>query len=80
VAIDYMYGAGRFVLGNILRQRGVDGVEIRSDVNPLFPGINPEPIEPHVRLLQDTVVKERTAVGFVEEKAAASSRLSASGG
>jgi phosphomannomutase len=67
VAIDYMYGAGRFVLGNILRQRGVDVVEIRSDVNPLFPGINPEPIEPHVRLLQDTVVKERCHAGFATD-------------
>ncbi len=66
-AIDYMYGAGRFVLGNILRQRGVDVVEIRSEVNPLFPGINPEPIEPHVRLLQDTVVKERCHAGFAND-------------
>ena len=66
-AIDYMYGAGRFVLGNILRQRGVDVVEIRSDVNPLFPGINPEPIEPHVRMLQDTVVKERCHAGFAND-------------
>ena len=67
LAIDYMYGAGRFVLGNILRQRGVDVVEIRSDVNPLFPGINPEPIEPHVRMLQDTVVKERCHAGFAND-------------
>ena len=67
VAIDYMYGAGRFMLGNILRQRGVDVVEIRSDVNPLFPGINPEPIEPHVRMLQDTVVKERCHAGFAND-------------
>jgi phosphomannomutase len=66
-AIDYMYGAGRFVLGDILRQRGVDVVEIRSDVNPLFPGINPEPIEPHVRMLQDTVVKERCHAGFAND-------------
>jgi phosphomannomutase len=66
-AIDYMYGAGRFVLGNILRQRGVDVVEIRGDINPLFPGINPEPIEPHVRMLQDTVVKERCHAGFAND-------------
>ncbi len=66
-AIDYMYGAGRFVLGDILRQRGVDVVEIRSEVNPLFPGINPEPIEPHVRMLQDTVVKERCHAGFAND-------------
>src|SRR4051812_9389396 len=51
-AIDCMYGAGRNVLSEIFRQRGIRHVQIRSEVNPLFPGINPEPIEPHVRMLQ----------------------------
>jgi len=27
-------------------------------VNPLFPGINPEPIVPHVALLQETVARK----------------------
>jgi phosphomannomutase len=66
-AIDYMYGAGRFVLGNILREHGANIVEIRSEVNPLFPGINPEPIEPHVRALQDTVVREDCHAGFAND-------------
>jgi len=67
IAIDYMYGAGRFVLGNILRERGANIVEIRSEVNPLFPGINPEPIEPHVRMLQETVVREGCHAGFAND-------------
>ena len=67
IAIDYMYGAGRHVLGNILRQHGGEVVEIRSEVNPLFPGINPEPIEPHVRMLQETVVRERCHAGFAND-------------
>ncbi len=67
LAVDYMYGAGRLVLGDILRQHGAEVVEIRSEVNPLFPGINPEPIEPHVRMLQDTVVKERCHAGFAND-------------
>ncbi|MGH9571895.1 MAG: phosphoglucomutase/phosphomannomutase family protein, partial [Candidatus Angelobacter sp.] len=41
-AIDCMYGAGRNVLADIFRQRGIQHVQIRNDVNPLFPGINPE--------------------------------------
>jgi phosphomannomutase len=67
VAVDYMYGAGRLVLGNILREKGLDVVEIRSEINPLFPGINPEPIEPHVRALQDTVVREKCHAGFAND-------------
>lgn len=65
--VDYMYGAGRGVVGGILKSRGVEVVEIRSEVNPLFPGINPEPIEPHVRLAQETVVRERCHAGFITD-------------
>ena len=67
VAVDYMYGAGRFVLGSILRDKGLDVVEIRSEIDPLFPGINPEPIEPHVRALQETVVREKCHAGFAND-------------
>lgn len=66
-AIDCMYGAGRNVLSDIFQQRGIAHVQIRSEVNPLFPGINPEPIEPHVRMLQETVVKEGCHAGFVTD-------------
>jgi phosphomannomutase len=66
-AIDCMYGAGRNVLSNIFKGRGIQHVQIRSEVNPLFPGINPEPIEPHVRMLQDTVVREKCHAGFVTD-------------
>jgi phosphomannomutase len=62
-----MYGAGRNVLAGIFRERGIQHVQIRSEVNPLFPGINPEPIEPHVRMLQETVVKEKCHAGFATD-------------
>src|ERR1044071_767587 len=67
VAVDYMYGAGRFVLGNILREKGLEVVETRSEITPLSPGINPEPIEPHVRALQETVVREKCHAGFAND-------------
>src|ERR1700682_1170470 len=66
-AIDCMYGAGRNILSYIFSQRGIQHVQIRNEVNPLFPGINPEPIEPHVRMLQDTVLKEKCHAGFVTD-------------
>src|SRR5579864_7243374 len=66
-AIDCMYGSGRNILSEIFQQRGIQHVQIRSDVNPLFPGINPEPIEPHVQLLQETVVKEKCHAGFATD-------------
>src|SRR5258708_7460413 len=66
-AIDSMYGSGRGVLTRIFSERGIEFVAIRQELNPLFPGINPEPIEPHVRMLQETVVREGCHAGFATD-------------
>lgn len=66
-AIDSMYGSGRGVLPGIFDKNGIRYVAIRQEANPLFPGINPEPILPHVALLQGTVVKERCHAGLVTD-------------
>lgn len=66
-AVDVMYGAGRGVLAKIFRDRGISFIEIRGELNPLFPGINPEPIQPHIKLLQETVVREKCQAGFATD-------------
>ena len=66
-AIDSMYGSGRGVLPGIFDTHGIRYIAIRQEVNPLFPGINPEPILPHVALLQETVVKEKCHAGLVTD-------------
>ncbi len=66
-AIDSMYGSGREVLTKIFDSHGIRYVAIRQDVNPLFPGINPEPILPHIALLQETVVKEKCHAGLATD-------------
>ncbi len=66
-AVDAMYGSGRGVLTGIFAERGVQCVAIRQELNPLFPGINPEPIEPHIALLQQTVVAERCDAGLATD-------------
>jgi alpha-D-glucose phosphate-specific phosphoglucomutase len=66
-AIDSMYGSGRGVLPGIFDKNGIQYVAIRQEVNPLFPDINPEPIIPHVALLQETVVKEKCHAGLVTD-------------
>jgi phosphomannomutase len=65
--IDVMYGAGRGVLAGIFSKAGIPFVEIRSEVNPAFPGINPEPILPHIRATQEAVVKEGCAAGLITD-------------
>ena len=66
-AVDAMYGSGRGVLTGIFAERGVHCVAIRQELNPLFPGINPEPIEPHVAMLQETVVREKCDAGLATD-------------
>jgi phosphomannomutase len=66
-AVDSMYGSGRGVLAGIFRDRSVPFIAIRQEVNPLFPGINPEPILPHIALLQETVVKEKCDAGLATD-------------
>jgi alpha-D-glucose phosphate-specific phosphoglucomutase len=63
-AVDAMYGSGRGVLAGIFAEHGIHHVAIRQELNPLFPGINPEPIEPHTTMLQETVVREQCDAGL----------------
>ena len=66
-AVDAMHGSGRGVLTGIFADRGVHFVAIRQEVNPLFPGINPEPIQPHTAMLQETVVREKCDAGLATD-------------
>jgi phosphomannomutase len=66
-AIDTMYGSGRGVIAGILEPLGVDFIAIRGELNPLFPGINPEPIEPHIKALQEAVVANHCQAGLATD-------------
>lgn len=66
-AVDCMYGAGRGVLARIFAEHGIPCVEIRAEIDPTFRGINPEPVEPHMRALQEIVVRERCAAGLATD-------------
>ena len=66
-AIDSMYGAGAGILAGIFSRLNIPYIEIHREHNPLFPGINPEPIEPHLRDLQQTVVEHRCQAGMATD-------------
>jgi phosphomannomutase len=65
--IDSMYGCGRGIIGSIFSRLEIPYVEIRSELNPLFPGINPEPILPHIRATQLAVVAEKCDAGLITD-------------
>ena len=54
--VDPMHGAARGLLRQLMTHHGIDGDEIRGNRDPLFGGVNPEPIEPHVEALRRAVV------------------------
>ncbi|MGA9060660.1 MAG: phosphoglucomutase/phosphomannomutase family protein, partial [Terracidiphilus sp.] len=61
--IDSMYGAGGTILSDIFSPLGVSHVQIRSNPDPLFGGVNPEPIEPHIRALEEATVANGCQAG-----------------
>ena len=65
--IDPMYGAGRGVIAGIFAQAGVPCVEMRAEINPAFPGINPEPILPHIAETQKRVVADQCDAGLITD-------------
>ena len=65
--IDCMYGAGRGVIAGIFTRAGIPFVEIRNEINPAFPGINPEPILPHIHATQLAVVAEKCDAGLITD-------------
>ena len=62
--IDPMHGAGRGLLAELFRRHGIEFSEIRGNRDPLFGGVNPEPIEPHVAPLQKAVKSGGYDAGF----------------
>ena len=62
--IDSMYGAGGTIISDIFNRIGVAHVQIRCNPDPLFPGINPEPIEPHIRALGEAAVANGCQAGL----------------
>ncbi len=63
-AIDSMYGAGQTLIADVLTRIGVAHELIRGAIDPLFPGINPEPIEPNIRALGECVVAHGCDAGL----------------
>jgi phosphomannomutase len=62
--IDPMHGAGRGLLRDLFCRHEIEAGEIRGTRDPLFGGVNPEPIEPHVEALRRAVRAGGYDAGF----------------
>jgi phosphomannomutase len=65
--VDPMYGAARGCLARLFDEARVPYREIHAEHNPLFPGLNPEPIEPHVAELRQAVLESGYDAGLATD-------------
>ncbi len=64
IVADPMHGSGSGYLSDILRGAGVEIEEICRDRNPVFGGLNPEPIAQNLGPLKDAVLASSADVGL----------------
>jgi len=67
VVIDPMYGAAQKYLAQIMREQGVEVVEIHSEPNPSFGGLHPEPIPPWTDDAAKAVAENKAAAAFITD-------------
>ena len=61
---DVMHGSAAGLLRDLFTRNGVACDEIRGTRDPLFGGVNPEPIEPHVEALRQALRGGHVDAGF----------------
>lgn len=67
VSVDSMFGAGSGFFRRILQGGRTQVIEINSERNPSFPGIQPEPIARHLTRLSETIRQNGSAVGLATD-------------
>ncbi len=67
VIVDPMYGAGAGYLRTLLSGGVIEVIEINGERNPLFPGIQPEPIAANLDKLSATVKEQGANAGLATD-------------
>ncbi len=67
VIIDPMYGAGAGYFPRLLGGGTIQLMEINGERNPLFPGIQPEPVAANLDKLSATVKEQKADVGLATD-------------
>jgi len=67
IVIDPMYGTGSGYFKMLLDGGAIELIEINSEPNPIFPGIQPEPIATNLKKLSAKVKSEGAHVGIATD-------------
>ena len=65
--VDPMHGSAAGLLYELFSRNGVHSEEIRGTRDPLFGGVHPEPIEPHIDALRIAVLHGQFDAGFAAD-------------
>src|SRR5215471_5475795 len=67
IVVDSMHGCGGYLLEQLLRDTSCTVQTIRGNPDPLFGGINPEPMMPQLEPLGEAVRQTRSDVGLATD-------------
>ena len=67
IVVDSMYGAGAGYFKTLLDGGAIEVIEINGERNPLFPGIQPEPIAANLAKLSNAVKQQGADVGLATD-------------
>src|SRR5262249_18902278 len=67
IVVDSMHGCGGYILEELLRETACTVQTIRGNPDPLFGGINPEPMMPQLQPLGEAVRKSGSHVGLATD-------------
>jgi alpha-D-glucose phosphate-specific phosphoglucomutase len=65
--VDSMFGAGSGHFKRVLGGGSTEIIEINGERNPIFPGIQPEPIARHLKKLSATVKENGASIGLATD-------------
>ena len=67
IVFDVMHGAAMGYPGELAKSYELDMVELRSEFNPSFGGINPEPIEKNLDALRQAMKEHKAIIGLATD-------------
>jgi len=67
ITVDSMFGAGSGCFKKVLQGGKTEVIEINGERNPIFPGIQPEPIARHLTKLSATIRQNGAAIGLATD-------------
>jgi len=67
IVFDVMHGSSRGYPSALAKTYGLNLVEIRNQLDPMFGGINPEPIEKNLAALRQAMLEQKAFIGLATD-------------